>query len=220
MTLTGAFQKADWRSVGIMPGLTGYWPEGDFFGFDKIYDSRNLGFQGPKYQWSSIPDQYILSKLQRAELSKPGDQPVVAEVEGTSSHAPWNYVPKLADWDQVGDGKATAGPRPSYSQKSPGHVRSQYRKTIEYSLSSVISYAEKYATDDTVLVFLGDHQPIPLITGQNASWDVPVTIVAKDPKVLERVSSWGWHDGLNPRPDAPVWRMDAFRDKFLTAFSG
>ncbi|SHN26691.1 hypothetical protein [Cryptosporangium aurantiacum] len=220
MTLTGAFKRADWRAVGVMPGLTGYWPEGEFFGYDTIYDSRNLGFQGPKYQWSAIPDQYILSKLQREELSKPGHAPVVAEVEGTSSHAPWSYVPKLTDWDQVGDGKATAGPRPSFSQKNPSQVRTQYRKTIEYSLSTVISYAQKYVGDDTVLVFLGDHQPIPLVTGQNASWDVPVTIVAKDPKVFDRITSWGWQDGVNPAPDAPVWKMDAFRDKFLTAFSG
>jgi hypothetical protein len=47
---------------------------------------------------------------------------------------------------------------------------------------------------------------------------VPITIVAKDPAVLDRVSSWGWTDGLNPSPKAPVWPMDAFRDKFLGAY--
>ena len=219
LTLTQAFKKSDWRSVGVMPGLTGYWPEGKFFGYDKIYDSRNLGFQGPKPQWSAIPDQYLLSKLQRSELSEPGDAPVVAEVETTSSHAPWSYLPKLADWDQVGDGKATYGGRP-HSTKNPDQVRTQYRKTIEYSLQTLIGYAEKYLGDDQVLVFLGDHQPVPLIVGQNASWDVPITIVAKDPKVLDRIAPWGWTDGVKPAKDAPVWKMDAFRDKFLTAFSG
>lgn len=219
MTLTQAFKKSDWRSVGVMPGLTGYWPEGEFFGYDKIYDSRNLGFQGPKPQWSAIPDQYLLSTLQRSELSKSGDAPVVAEVETTSSHAPWSYLPKLADWDQVGDGKATYGGSPR-STNDPDEVRTQYRKTIEYSLQTLISYAEKYMGDDQVLVFLGDHQPVPLIVGQNASWDVPITIVAKDPKVLDQIASWGWTDGMKPAKDAPVWKMDAFRDKFLTAFSG
>jgi hypothetical protein len=69
-----------------------------------------------------------------------------------------------------------------------------------------------------VLVFLGDHQPAPIITGDVASRDVPVTIVAKDPAVLDRIAGWGWTDGLRPAPTAPVWRMDAFRDRFLTAF--
>jgi hypothetical protein len=36
--------------------------------------------------------------------------------------------------------------------------------------------------------------------------------------VLDRVAGWGWTDGLRPAADAPVWRMDAFRDRFLTAF--
>jgi hypothetical protein len=69
-----------------------------------------------------------------------------------------------------------------------------------------------------VLVFLGDHQPAPLVTGQDPDRDVPITIVAHDPKVLDQISSWGWQDGLRPGPKAPVWRMNAFRDRFLTAF--
>jgi hypothetical protein len=49
--------------------------------------------------------------------------------------------------------------------------------------------------------------------------DVPITIVAKDPKVLDRISGWGWQDGLHPGAQAPVWKMDAFRDRFLTAYA-
>ena len=69
-----------------------------------------------------------------------------------------------------------------------------------------------------MLVFLGDHQPAPIVTGPNASRDVPITVVARDPAVLDRVAGWGWQDGLRPGPDAPVWPMDTFRDRFLTAF--
>ena len=46
------------------------------------------------------------------------------------------------------------------------------------------------------------------------------TIVAKDPKVLDRIAGWGWTDGLKPDPAAPVWRMDTFRDRFLAAGQG
>jgi hypothetical protein len=90
---------------------------------------------------------------------------------------------------------------------------------VEYSLSSLISYVETYGDENLVLVFLGDHQPAPVITGEGASHDVPITIVAKDPKVLDQISGWGWQDGLNPAPDAPVWPMESFRDRFLGAFS-
>ena len=69
-----------------------------------------------------------------------------------------------------------------------------------------------------MLVFLGDHQPAPIVTGDNASRDVPITIVAKDQAVLDQIAGWGWTDGLKPDPKAPVWQMDEFRDRFLTAF--
>jgi hypothetical protein len=68
------------------------------------------------------------------------------------------------------------------------------------------------------MVIFGDHQPMSIVSGDNASRDVPVTIVAHDPAVLDRISGWGWQDGLKPDPKAPVWRMDAFRDKFFAAF--
>ena len=46
----------------------------------------------------------------------------------------------------------------------------------------------------------------------------PITIISHDPAVLDRISSWGWEAGMRPSPDAPVWPMDAFRDRFLEAY--
>ncbi|WP_436851097.1 hypothetical protein [Streptomyces flaveolus] len=43
-------------------------------------------------------------------------------------------------------------------------------------------------------------------------------VVAHDPGVLERISGWGWTEDLKPAADAPVWAMDAFRDRFLRAY--
>ena len=61
-------------------------------------------------------------------------------------------------------------------------------------------------------------QPASIITGDGASHDVPITIVAKDPSVLARVADWHWDAGLKPSAQAPVWPMEAFRNRFLTAF--
>jgi hypothetical protein len=47
---------------------------------------------------------------------------------------------------------------------------------------------------------------------------VPITIIARDPRVLDRISSWGWQDGMLPDPHAAVWPMSSFRNRFLTAF--
>ncbi|MFI1394286.1 sulfatase [Streptomyces sp. NPDC020681] len=224
LTLTGAFQEAGrWRTVGIMPGVTRAWPEGRLYGLDQIYDSRQLGYEGPKFSWTPVPDQYSLSAFERLEHGKPGREPLMASIILTSSHQPWAPIPRMIGWDQVGDGSVyhsieEAGKDPEEVWKDPDNVRTEYRNAIEYSLNSLISYVEKYGNDDTVLVFLGDHQPVPTVTRGELGRDVPISIVARDPAVLDRISGWGWHDGLKPGPKAPVWRMDTFRDRFLTAY--
>jgi hypothetical protein len=97
-------------------------------------------------------------------------------------------------------------------------VRAAYGASIEYALHSLVSFLTTYPDPDLVVVVLGDHQPHSFVTGPHPGFDVPVSVIAQDPGVMARVSGWGWEDGLLPSPAAPVWRMDAFRDRFLTAF--
>jgi hypothetical protein len=114
---------------------------------------------------------------------------------------------------------STKGDKPEVIlTRDPKIVRADYRASIEYSLDSLISYVETYGDDDLVLIFLGDHQPAPVVVGEDASRDVPITMVARDPAVLSQISGWDWHAGLRPGPQAPVWGMETFRDRFLTAF--
>jgi hypothetical protein len=100
-------------------------------------------------------------------------------------------------------------------------VRAAYGRSIEYSLQTLVSFVERYGDDDLVLVVLGDHQPSTVVTGlhPDLSHDVPVSIIAHDPSVLDRIGDWGWEDGLRPSPQAPVSPMSSFRDRFLDAFS-
>jgi hypothetical protein len=149
----------------------------------------------------------------------------MAEITLTSSHEPWTPVPAMVDWNTVGDGKVF-GPMAQRGESrktlfgNPGKAKHEYARSVAYSVESLLSWAEHYGDEDLVLVMFGDHQPLPIIVGQNASHDVPVTIIAHDKTVLDRISGWGWEDGLRPSPSAPVWRMDDFRDRFFTAFSG
>ena len=47
-TLSDAFKRAGWRTVGDVPSNYHYWPEGtSFYHYDKIYDARNVGYVGP-----------------------------------------------------------------------------------------------------------------------------------------------------------------------------
>jgi hypothetical protein len=222
-TLVNAFERAGWRTVLVAPANNGDWPEGRVYGYDMEYDAGNIGYQGPLYAFSSVPDQFTLASFQQHER-QPGHPPVMAEIDLLSSHAPWVPVPTLGDWDGIGDGSeyrsptTGAGDSPRWWRKDVADLRADYRRSIEYSLRSVMSYVERYGDHDTVLVVLGDHQPSPVIIGPNASRDVPISVVARDPAVLDRIAGWGWQPGLNPDPSAPVWPMDAFRDRFLAAY--
>ncbi|SES10637.1 hypothetical protein SAMN05216188_12221 [Lentzea xinjiangensis] len=224
LTLPRAFREASWRSVGVVPGITQAWPEGDFFHYDEIYAAQDLGYAGPRFGYATTPDQFTLESFQRNERSRPHG-PVMAAIPMVSSHAPWSPTPDFVDWDRLGDGSvysampASDDPPESIFGRDPAAVRADYAHSVSYSLESVISYLERYGDENLVFVFLGDHQPAQMVTGEGASRDVPITIVAKDPAVLSRVEAWKWDDGVKPGGSAPVSRMSEFRDQFLSAFS-
>jgi hypothetical protein len=97
-------------------------------------------------------------------------------------------------------------------------IRAAYSQSIQYTLNSLVSFVQHSRDPNLVLVMLGDHQPWSIVSGQGASHDVPISVIAHDPAVLKRISGWGWNDGLRPAPRAPVWPMSAFRDRFLNTF--
>ena len=222
VTLTRAFKRAGWRAVGAMPGNRRAWPEGStLYRYDRVYDRRNFGYRGPAFGLPPMPDQYTLLALQRRELAKRRRPPLFAEVDLISSHAPWTRIPPLISWDDVGDGSIfdrLAAEESAGLFGDAEEASAAYAHSLEYSLSTIFSFVRRYGDDDLVLVVLGDHQPATVITGDDASHDVPISVIAHDPEVIDQIAGWRWQDGISPGPRAPVWPMAAFRDRFLTAF--
>ena len=223
-TLSHAFKRGGWRTVGDVPANTRDWPQARFYDYDKLYDSRNVGYAGPRFGYPTMPDQFTLDAFHRLELAKTDRKPVMAEIDLISSHAPWSRTPRMVPQSAVGDGSVFDGmPQTLPSEKdiwpSPTRVQAAYGNSIEYSLNALVSFVQHHGTEKTVLVVLGDHQPATIVSGQGADHDVPVSVIARDPRVLERIDDWGWQRGLHPSPDAPVWRMDSFRGRFLDAFA-
>jgi hypothetical protein len=170
-----------------------------------------------------MPDQYTLLALHRLELARRHRPAVFAEVDLLSSHAPWTRIPRLIGWNEVGDGSIfNRIPAEESTQASlfgdAKRARAAYGHSIEYSLRTLFSFVQRYGDDKLALVVLGDHQPATLVSGEGASHDVPISVIAHDPKVMDQIAGWGWQDGMLPSPQAPVWPMASFRDRFLTAF--
>lgn len=224
LTLSRLFGRAGWRTVASIPANNRDWPQGEFYDFDHVYDSRNVGYEGPRFGYPTMPDQYTLDAFHRLELAPQPRRPVMAEIDLITSHAPWSRTPRLVDQGAVGDGSVFDGmpeQLPSESDIWPARerVRAAYGDAVEYSLRAVVRFLATYGEDDLVVVLLGDHQPSTIVSGGDAGRDVPVSVIAQDPAVLRRISGWSWDRGLRPGPDAPVWRMDAFRDRFVAAYA-
>jgi phosphatidylglycerophosphate synthase len=223
-TLSDAFRRAGWRTINFAPADDRSWPEGSsLYHYDKLYDRRQLGYRGPTYNYAPMPDQYMFSALQRLELGQSNRPPLFAEVDTVSSHMPWNRIPNMIPWREVGNG-SIFNRHPGWVAKQGEfwpirvRVRAAYARSLEYSLGTLISFVQHYGRKNLVLIVAGDEQPLAIVTGQGASHDVVVSVIAHDASVLKRIAGWGWQPGLRPSPQAPVWRMSAFRDRFLNAF--
>ena len=223
-TLTSRFGQAGWRTIMDIPSSKSPWPEGKaFYRFDKMYGTTDVGYTGPRLGYARVPDQYTLEALYQLELAPKKRRPVMAEVDLVSSHTPFVPLPRMVPWTDLGDGAiyrpmADHGPSRAEVWSDRARLRAAYADSVVYSLRSLVGFVLRHGDDDLVLVVVGDHQPNPLVTGQGVSHDVPISIVARDPAVIHRIAGWGWQAGLRPRPDAPVWRMDAFRGRFLDAY--
>jgi hypothetical protein len=224
LTLSAAFKRAGWRTVSDVPSDDQDWEAGtSFYHYDELYDLRNVGYQGPSFSYASMPDQYVLSAFQRLELAKTHRDPVMAEIDLVSSHTPWTPIPHLVDWSDVGDGSVfegmpEEGESPDEVWPDADRVRTAYANSIEYTLNTLVSFVQTYGGKNLVLIVLGDHQPASIVSGDDAGHDVPISIIAHDPAVMEQISGWGWQEGLHPGPRAPVWPMSAFRNRFLEAY--
>ncbi|HEX4187669.1 MAG TPA: CDP-alcohol phosphatidyltransferase family protein [Solirubrobacteraceae bacterium] len=222
-TLSDAFSRARWRTINFGPADDRTWPEGSsFYHYDKLYDRRDIGYHGPTYNYAPMPDQFMFAALQRLELAKTHRRPLFAEVDTVSSHMPWDSIPQMISWNDVGNGsifkRTPTFKEPSSFWWQPRRVKAAYARSLEYSLNTLISFVQHYGKKNLVLMVVGDEQPLPIVSGQGASHDVPISLIAHDPSVLKRIKGWGWGAGLRPSPHARVWPMSAVRDRFLTAF--
>ena len=223
-TLSQAFGRAGWRTVSVVPSNTEPWSFGtSFYHFDTLLDTNNVGYRGPTFGYARIPDQYTWKQFADHELAA-DHQPVMAEIDLVSSHTPWAPLPELVPWSRIGDGSVFE-PQPAQGESAttvwqdPKRVQQAYARSVEYSLGAMFAFLHESDDPNLVLVVLGDHQPATIVTGLGAGHDVPISIISKDSAVFEAIERWRWQDGVRPAPDAPVWPMSAFRDRFLDAFS-
>ena len=220
-TLFHDARLAGFRTVAIMPALRMTWPDGAYFGFDRVYQSSDLGYRGEPFNWVLVPDQFALAALDRLERT-PQENNLFVQVALSSSHAPFTPVPNLLPWDALGDGTvfneiAQSGDAPEVVWSDASRVREQYRLAVNYSLRTVFEYIERHAHETDLVVVVGDHEPAPFISGSKGV-EVPMHVIGP-PDLIADIQTWNWTPGLIPDASVQTWNMDAFRERFVQAFS-
>lgn len=220
-TLYHLAARSGFHTATVMPQITLAWPEARLMGFETILAADDLGYEGEPFNWVTMPDQFTFAATDRL-LREALDEPVFVQIALGSSHAPWVPVPELVAWDEIGDGRifnemAASGDPPEVVWRDRDRVRAQYRKSIDYALSTVFDYAARHADAPPLMVVIGDHQAAEFVALDDRA-DVPVHVIGPQ-HLVAQVSAVGWTEGLIPDPRMPVLGMDRMRDLLIEAFS-
>ena len=218
-SLNALFGAAGWHVAAAMPAITRDWPEAAWYGYDVTLDAAAMDYAGAPFEWVTMPDQYTWTALDRRLR---GDDPAMIEVALITSHAPWTPLPRILPWDRIGDGAVFDGthrdgdtPRAVWSNKDS--IRAQYAKSLDYALEVMAQYIARDGRG-ALFVVLGDHQPAPLLTGPGAPPDVPIHIIADDPRLLDRLPGDVFQPGMLPGADSAVLPMQDMRAILTTIF--
>lgn len=202
-TLMHLFRQAGYEAFGLYHAVSWPWPEHVHYGFDHFVDGPALRYEGPPLTFWKIPDQIALARFDLTHPRTPGSPPRVLFFPTITSHFPFNPVPPYQpDWDRA------AGATPF----DPGEVQAalarpfdwldmgtHYAGTVNYVYRWLAGHFRRPEPRETVYVLIGDHQPTANITGEGVPWDVPVHIVSRDPRLLERFQALGFSEGLRPQ---------------------
>lgn len=222
-TLVSTFARHGYRTVALMPGLRQNWPEGGFYGFDEIYGAPRLEYGGPEFGWWRIPDQFALARLDALEIEPRSRPPLLVFFTTISTHTPFRPTPPYQpDWQRVlseqpfdaHEVSLSLAQAPDWTDIGPA-----YTDSVEYSLDTISGYLRQRPDRDFVLIVLGDHQPPAVVSGEGASWDVPVHVITSRMEVLNALRASGFAPGLVP-PRTAISRTHELTSLLLDAFDG
>ncbi|MCU0929695.1 MAG: sulfatase-like hydrolase/transferase [Burkholderiaceae bacterium] len=205
-TLTTLFRRAGYQSVGLYPALSWDWAERRFYGFDRFLDGRDLDYRGPPLGYWKIPDQFTLARVEQLLPRDASAPPRFLFFPTITSHLPFGPVPPYQpDWQRL------LSDDPFGAEESQRLLASfvdwidmlpNYVGMFDYTYRWLGGWLQRPEPRESVILLVGDHQPAATVSGEGASWEVPVHVVTRDPELLARFVALGFAPGLEPRRPA------------------
>jgi hypothetical protein len=205
-TLTTLFRRAGYQSIGLYPALSWDWAERRFYGFDLFLDGRDLDYRGPPLGYWKIPDQFTLARVEQLHPRNAQAPPRFLFFPTITSHLPFGPVPPYQpDWQRL------LTPDPFGAEESQRLLASfvdwidmlpNYVRMFDYTYRWLGGWLQRPEPRESVILLVGDHQPAASVSGEGASWEVPVHIVTRDPQLLARFVAHGFTPGLAPQRPA------------------
>ena len=205
-TLVSLFRRAGYQTVGLYPALSWDWAERSFYGFDLFLDARDLQYAGPALGYWKVPDQFSLARFDQlhpaAGSASTAAPPRLLFFPTITSHLPFGPVPPYQpDWARL----LTPDP---YGPAESERLRNAYVDWLDmlpnyvgmfdYTYHWLGGYLQRPEPRESVMLWVGDHQPAASVSGEGANWDVPVHIVTRDAGLLARFVALGFKPGLDP----------------------
>jgi hypothetical protein len=220
-TLASFFRAAGYRAVLAAPGTTRIGDRGDPFGFNKNYYYTAFDYEGPAFAWATMPDQYVLDVIRRREFSTTA--PLFVQYVLVSSHAPWSETPTIVeDWSKLGSGAIfDRQPVLRYPIVWPNfeNAHEAYIRSIVYDFEVIKRFVDQFLNDDSLVILLGDHQPVVEVSGNDRELAVPVHVFSRAPELVAPFVRRGYVPGLWPRGSSQPRPMETFLPDLLRDFS-
>ena len=216
-TLVSKFEQEGYRTIGVEPGIKWFWPDGEFYGFDRIYTSDEINYDGPSMGWWRIPDQFTLYRIYLEEI-RDAPAPLFAKFSLIMSHIPYFPVPEyILDWTRFDTGTAFETSLKSVAHDAYRDLRelsSWYIEAFRYEFDVLEGFLLSYVPENSLTIVVGDHQPPKLVTHDNDSWEVPIHVLSKRSELVDRFELLGFTSGLIPLASNSM-RMADFPERFL-----
>jgi hypothetical protein len=221
-TLTDVFEREGYETFGVYHSVGWDWVERSFYSYDRYIDGPALGYTGPAFGFWKIPDQFAAARVEQLYPRNTGAKPRFMFFPTISSHFPFHQVPPYQpDWQKLLSPEPFDKAEAARAQAEPvswDNMKPDYLRTINYTHTWLAGYFAQPEPRETVYVMVGDHQPTGSVSREPTPWDVPVFVVSRDQKLLNRFRTMGFTDGLTPRQREPLGGLHQLTETLLQGF--